>query len=333
MNNRDLLWLAVIGPLACAPVFAVAQERAPALAEQTRPLPARRAPTRPQAFPSPEAGFAELVNAARAGDLRRLIAVLGEEAGPLIRSGDPADDRAARERFAAAAAQKMEVVRPGPDIARLQVGNDDWPLPIPMVRNGGVWRFDPKQGVQTMVDRRIGRNELDTIEVLRAIADAQEDYAESEGRQGGFQTYARRFFSTPGKHDGLYWATEEGERESPLGPLAAAAAATGVVRNADDRPTPFHGYVFRMLDKQGPNAPGGAMDFVVNGRMIGGFGVIAVPAQWGVTGVQTFIISHTGKVYQRNLGPNTGRIASGITEYDPGPGWQDVEQVKSNPSG
>jgi hypothetical protein len=312
--------------------LAWAQEDEPAATGQPRPAPARRAPIRPEAFPSPEAGFQALIEAARADDDRRMITILGEESRPLIRSGDPAEDRAARERFATAAAEKTEILRPSPEVATLQVGNDRWPLPIPMVRDSTVWRFDPKQGVQALIDRRIGRNELDTIEVLRAIVDAQREYAETEGRQGVFQAYARRFFSTPGKHDGLYWATEEGEHESPLGPLAAAAASTGVVRSADDKPIPFHGYAFRMLEKQGPNAPGGAMDYVVNGRMIGGFGVIATPAQWGVTGVQTFIVSHRGKVYEQNLGPNTSRIASGISTYDPGPGWEDVDEDKSAPA-
>jgi hypothetical protein len=327
MSKERLLRLLVAGAVACVPPLALAQEEEPAPAEQTRPQPARRAAVQPQAFPSPEAGFNALIEAARAGDERRLIGILGEASRPLIQSGDPADDRATRERFTAAAAEKTEILRPSPDAARLQVGNDGWPLPIPMVRNGNAWRFDPGRGVQAMIDRRIGRNELDTIEVLRAIADAQREYADTEGRQGVFQAYARRFFSAPGKHDGLYWATDEGEKESPLGPLAAAAVATGVVRSADDKPTPFHGYVFRMLEKQGPNAPGGAMDYVVDGRMVGGFGVIATPAQWGVTGVQVFLVSHSGQVYQRNLGPNTARIAAGITAYDPGPGWQEVQEA------
>ena len=322
MNTMQMLRVLLAGAVGCGPALGWAQEAA----EPPKSQATHRAPTRPPPFASPEAGFAALIEAARAGDDHRMIAILGEELRPLIRSGDPAEDRAARERFATAAAEKTEILRPSSDVATLQVGNDGWPLPIPMVRDGTVWRFDPKQGVQALIDRRIGRNELDTIEVLRAIVDAQRDYADTEARQGAFSAYARRFFSTPGKHDGLYWATEEGEPESPLGPLAAAAASTGVVRSADDKPTPFHGYVFRMLEKQGPNAPGGAMDYVVNGRMIGGFGVIATPAQWGVTGVQTFIVSHSGTVYERNLGPKTSQIAAGINAYDPEPGWRDVNE-------
>jgi Protein of unknown function (DUF2950) len=267
-----------------------------------------------------------MVAAARAHDERRLLRVLGEEARRLIRSGDPVADRAARDRFAAAYAAKAEVLRPKADTAVLQVGDDEWLLPIPMVRRDGMWRFDARQGVQEMINRRIGRNELDTIEVLRAIVAAQDEYARTAGRQGAFSSYARRFFSTPGTHDGLYWSGAAGEPESPLGPLVAAASTGGYsrVRAQDDRPRPFHGYLFRILEAQGPSAPGGAMDYVVGGRMIGGFGVIAVPAEYGVSGVQTFLVSHAGAVYQRNLGPDTARIARRITAFDPEPGWEKV---------
>jgi hypothetical protein len=292
--------------------------------ETSHPAP-RPQPVRPQAFPSPEDGFAAMAAAARGHDERRLLHVLGEEARRLIRSGDPVADRAAWERFAAAYAEKAEILRPTPDRAVLQVGSDGWALPIPMVRRGGAWRFDARQGVQELVDRRIGRNELDTIEVLRAIVAAQDEYARSAGRRGVFSSYARRFFSTPGTHNGLYWPARAGEPESPLGPLVAAASSGGYGRG-DGRPNPFHGYFFRILEAQGPAAPGGAMDYVVGGQLIGGFGVIAVPAQYGVSGIQTFLVSHAGVVYQRNLGPETTRIARGIRTFDPGPGWQKVDE-------
>ena len=266
--------------------------------------------------------------AARGHDEHSLLRVLGEEARRLIRSGDPVADRAARDRFADAYSTKAEVLRPKADTAVLQVGDDEWPLPIPMVRRGGMWRFDAKQGVQELVNRRVGRNELDTIEVLRAIVTAQDEYARTVGRQGTFSSYARRFFSTPGMHDGLYWPATAGEPESPLGPLVAAASTGGYSRGRaqDDRPRPFHGYLFRILEAQGPAAPGGAMNYVVDGRMIGGFGVIAVPAEYGVSGIQTFLVSHAGTVYQRNLGPDTARIARRITAFDPDPDWQKIPE-------
>jgi hypothetical protein len=257
--------------------------------------------------------------------------VLGEAARRLVRSGDPVADRAMLDRFAAAYAERAEIEHPAPYIAVLQVGADGWPLPIPMIKHANRWRFDAGQGAQELVNRRIGRNELDTIEVLRALVAAQDEYAGTVGRQGVFRAYARRFFSTPGTRDGLYWPTAAGEPDSPLGPLAAAASTGGYGTAAsraagDDAPRPFHGYLFRMLEAQGPDAPGGAMEYVVNGRMIGGFGVVAVPAQYGVSGIMTFQVSHAGTVYQRNLGPQTARIARRITAFNPGPGWERVPE-------
>ena len=297
------------------------------------PQEARRPPKSipPQAFRTPEEGFAALADAIRDHDERRLLRVLGGEARRLVRSGDPVADRAARERFAAAHAERAEILYPSPYFAMLEVGEDRWPFPILLIRpagHAGRWRFDARQGVQELLDRRIGRSELDTIEVLRAIVAAQDEYARTVGRQGAFHAYARRFFSTPGTRDGLYWPTSQGGPESPLGPLAAAASAGGYdgPRPERDAPRPFHGYLFRILEAQGPAAPGGAMDYVVGGRMIGGFGVLAVPAQYGITGIQTFVTSHTGVIYQRNLGPDTSRIARGIDAFDPEPGWEVVPE-------
>jgi hypothetical protein len=235
-------------------------------------------------------------------------------------------DRNARDRFLAEYDARNEILRPSPDRAVLQVGNDGWPLPIPMLQRGGVWRFDAVAGGQEIANRRIGRNELDTIETLRAIADAQDDFAATAGRQGAFRTYARRFFSTPGSRDGLYWPTPQGEAPSPLGPFVAAASAVGYTRGRGDAPTPVHGYTFRILEAQGPNAPGGAVDFVVNGRMIGGWAVIATPARYGVSGIKTFLVSHHGHVWEQDLGPDTAREAAAITAFDPGPGWERVAE-------
>jgi hypothetical protein len=296
-------------------------------ATEPAPAPARRAPVPPQSFASPEAGFAALAAAIRAHDEPRLLRVLGDAGRRLIRSGDPVADRAARDRFTAAWTERQAILRPAPNRAELEIGADRWPLPVPMIERGGRWRFDARAGAQALVDRRIGRNELDTIETLRAIVDAQQDFARTAGRQGGFRAYAQRFFSSPGARDGLYWPTLPGEPESPLGPLAAAASAGGYAApRPGDRPQPFHGYLFRMLTRQGPAAPGGAMDFVVDGRMIGGFGVLAVPARHGETGIMSFLVSHDGVVWERNLGPETARLAAAITAFDPGPGWQRVAE-------
>jgi len=313
----------VLGGLAAALLGASAVAQAPApvapAAQQARPRPIP-----PQAFRSPEEGFAAFVAALRARSEAQGVRVLGSAGYRFLRSGDAVADRAARDRFLAAHDLRSEILRPAPGRAVLQVGADSWPLPIPMLERGGAWRFDAVAGGREIADRRIGRNELATIETLRAIADAQRDFARTAGRQGAFQAYARRFFSTPGQRDGLYWPTREGEAESPLGPLAAAASTGGYNLRAGGPPQPFHGYVFRILEAQGPSAPGGAMEFVVNGRMIGGFAVIAVPARYGLSGIKTFMVSHHGVVWESDLGLETERAARAIAAFDPGPGWSEV---------
>jgi hypothetical protein len=331
VSAKRRIILAVGMTVALCPGPSLAQDRpspAPDLAGHETPQVAPR-PIPPQAFRTPEKGFAALADAIRNHDERRLIRVLGGRAGRLVRSGDPAVDRAARKRFASAYAERAEILYPTPYYTVLEVGNDRWPFPIPLVRPAGYagsWHFDTRQGVQELVDRRIGRNELDIIEVLRVIVAAQSEYARTVGRQGGFSVYARRIFSTPGTHDGLYWPTSEGQPESPLGPLVAAASAGGYGGSPapSDAPRPFHGYVFRLLEAQGPAASGGAMDYTVGRQMIGGFGVLAVPAEYGVSGIQTFMTSHAAVVYQRNLGPATSRIARGIQAFNPEPGWEEV---------
>lgn len=317
-----MIWYSLLGGLAALLLLRTAQ--APVLAAElpTETVPGASQLVQPQAFRTPEEGFTALVAATRAHDEGALLRILGSAGRHLIRSGDRVADRAARDAFAAAYATRKDVLRPASDLAELHVGADDWPLPIPMSRRGSTWRFDAAAGVQEIVNRRIGRDELDTIETLRAIVDAQDDYARTAGRHGALRAYARRFFSSPGQRDGLYWSTDEGEAQSPLGPLVAAASAGGYgQRQRGKGPQPYHGYVFRILERQGPSASGGATDYLVNGRMIGGFAVIASPAQYGSTGIKTFMISHHGTVWERDLGPDTARAAAAITSFNPGPGW------------
>jgi hypothetical protein len=304
---------------------AAAQAPAPEAPAETRPAAPRPVP--PRAFRTPQDGFAALVAAIRANDERALLGILGSAGHRLVRSGDPVADRAARGAVANAYAVQNQILRSSPDRAVLQLGDDGWPLPIPMVRRGGNWRFDAAAATQEIADRRIGRNELDTIETLRAIADAQDEYARTAGRSGALRAYARRFFSTPGQRDGLYWPTSQGEAASPLGPLAAAASAGGYGRRqGGGAPQPYQGYVYRILERQGAAARGGAFDYVVNGRMIGGFAIIAAPAQYGSTGIKTFMINHDGAVWERDLGPHTAREAAAISAFDPGEGWTRVEE-------
>lgn len=308
--------------LLATPLPALAQP-APEAASDTGEQ--RPAPRPPQRFASPEQGFAALADAMARNDEAALLRILGQAGRPLLRSGDAVADAATRARFTELHQASHRVTRPAPDRAELEIGPDAWPLPVPMVLRGGAWRFDARAAREEVLNRRIGRNELDTITTLRELVVAQREYAAGPGRQGALQAYARRFFSSPGQRDGLYFPTAEGEAPSPLGPLAAAASAGGYAPPGPrERPRPFHGYYFRILEGQGPAAPGGEIDYVVNGRMIGGFAVLAWPAQWGNSGVQSFLVSHRGEVFQANLGPGTAQAAAAITRFDPGPGWTRV---------
>jgi hypothetical protein len=274
-------------------------------------------------YPSAQQAVEALMSAVKTGDVRKIVDVLGPEGRELASSGDPVADAAARERFTTAYDEAHQI-KQGDTRATLVIGKDDFPFPIPLVAANGVWRFDTAEGVEEILDRRIGENEISAIEVLRAAVDAQREYAEAD-RDGKGVQYARRLLSSDGTYDGLYWPTEDGERESPLGPLVGYAQAQGYTAR-QGRPTPYHGYIFRVLTAQGPDAKGGARDYIVNGRMIGGFALVASPAEYGNSGVMTFIVNHDGDVYQRDLGPNTARIAAAMRAYDPDASWREVSR-------
>ena len=209
----------------------------------------------------------------------------------------------------------------------LVVGNQEWPFPIPIVKKGETWVFDTKAGNEELLNRRIGRNELNTIQTCLAIVDAQREYAMKDRDSDKLLEYAQKFWSTPGKKDGLYWEAKEGEAQSPLGPLAARAVEEGYDgRKPGDKPMPYHGYFYRILKAQGKNAPGGAYDYVVRGKMIGGFALVVFPAEYGASGIMTFIVNHDGVVYQKDLGKETGKIAKAMTKFDPDKTWKKVEE-------
>jgi hypothetical protein len=270
-------------------------------------------------FATPEDAALALVQAVKSGNRAATLAVLGGDAAGWISSGDAVSDRAIRERFVAAYEAKHAIVRNG-DEATLTIGNDDYPFAFPIVRSGERWRFDTEAGKEEMLARRIGENELDAIEVLQAIVDAQREYASEDRNGDGVLSYARKFASSPDKHEGLYWPTKAGERSSPLGVLVARAASEGYQKKKSV-PTPYHGYYFRLLEGQGASAASGALDYVVRGRAIGGFAVVAYPAKYGNSGIMTFIVNQDGKVYQRDLGRQTEARAATMERYDPGPGW------------
>ena len=277
-------------------------------------------------FASPGEAVQALVEAVKAGDMEALASILGPEGRDLISSGDAVADKQERARFVRAYEQLNRLQRPTETKAVLVIGQDGWPLPIPVVKEGDAWRFDTAAGKEEILNRRIGRNELSAMQVCLAYIDAQREYARVARESDGVLAYAMKFRSDEDKQNGLYWPTKEGEVLSPLGVLVANARAEGYSRKTSDgKPTPYHGYFYRILTAQGPDAPGGAYDYVVNGKMIGGFALVAHPAQYGVSGVMTFIVNHEGVVYQKDLGRDTETIARAMQAYNPDNTWKKAE--------
>ncbi len=270
-------------------------------------------------FATPEEAAAALADAMRSDERKQIWRVLGPGASKLIHSGDPVQDKDAREAFVTAYEKSVKFERSG-DKATLLVGPNDFPFPYPLAMKDNRWHFDAKQGDEQVLDRRIGRNELSAISVCLAYVDAQREYAASDRSGDGLLEYAQKLVSTPGKHDGLYWKTKEGEPPSPLGPLVASARSQGYGRAGPGEA--YHGYFYKILTGQGKDAPGGAYDYIVNGKMIGGFGLVAYPARWGNSGVMTFVCNHDGVVYEKNLGQDTQTSASKMTLFDPDTTWQ-----------
>ena len=304
------------GPLATMATYCAIGVLAAGLA-----APARAATPAQRTCPTPDQCVDALVQALKANNRSAALALLGPASAQEITSGDAVADKDASKRFVAAYEQKHAITADGDARATLAIGSDDWPFAFPLVKGDGGWHFDTEAGVEEMQARRVGANELAAIKVMLAIADAQRDYTSQDHNRDGVREYARRFASTSGKRDGLYWPTAAGEPPSPLGPLVTRAAGEGY-GGGKMEPKPYHGYNFRLLTKQGPNAHGGALDYVVRGRMIGGFAAIAYPARYASSGVMTFIVNHDGVVYEKDLGPKTTELARAITQFDPGPGWK-----------
>jgi hypothetical protein len=275
-----------------------------------------------QSFASPEAGIAGLVEAVKMNDQARLRAILGPRGNKLISSGDAVADRQSREAFIKAYNEAHKLEFEGEAQAVLVIGQDEWPMPIPLVKSSAGWRFDTQRGEKEILTRRIGRNELAAIQVCLAIVDAEREYAEFDMDGNGIPDYASKFISAPGKRDGLYWRTKEDEPLSPLGPLLAAATREGYTQSLSRPLAPYHGYFYRMLTKQGQHAAGGAYDYLIKDHMIGGFAVIAYPARYGVSGVMSFMVNQDGVIYEKDLGKNTVAIASQMTTFNPDASWK-----------
>jgi hypothetical protein len=287
------------------------------------PLLAAAPPEPRQHFSSPDAAMDTLVAAVRADDTAQLRALFGQAGLQDVSAGDPVANQAQRQKFLTAYDAKHAIDVKG-DEARLSTGTDDWPFPIPLKHALQGWSFDVAAGREEILDRRIGANELYTQQVMLAYVDAQNEYFQVPHDGSKVQVYAQHLMSSAGKQDGLYWPTEEGQPQSPLGPLIAEARAAGYHPGENAEPQPYHGYYFHILKGQGPHAVGGAYDYVVNGQMLGGFGLVAWPAQWGNTGVMTFVVNQDGEIYQKDLGPKTAAIAKGMTRFDPDATWQKV---------
>ena len=277
-----------------------------------------------QTFATPEAAVSALIDALKADDETALVSIFGERHKRLVVSADPAENAVLRSNALTRLQAWHALEDAGPDRRILLIGDDAWPLPIPLLRENGAWRFATELGEEEIINRRIGANEREAIIVLRAYLDAQKQYAARDRNGDEVLEYAQKLGSSPGRHDGLYWPADEakGEEASPFGPLIAASADYFKGHQAGD---PFHGYHFRILTRQGKNAPGGAFNYVINGRMIAGFALIAYPAQYGESGVMTFIVNNLGKIYQKDLGAATGKLAARIREFNPDASWTRVD--------
>jgi hypothetical protein len=275
-----------------------------------------------ESFSTPKEAVQAVIQACKADDVNVLLKIFGPDGKDIVVSGDRSDDKDGRALFVKVAGEKINII-PNTihtDKAILSIGKDGWPFPVPLVKKNGRWIFDSSEGRQEILARRVGSNELNAIEVCRAYVEAQFEYAQTH-QQSGIPEYAQKIVSSPGKEDGLYWEPVKGGAECQV-PKGFAQAAIGM--SLENR-EPYRGYYFRILTAQGPDAKGGAVNYLVNGHMIGGFALVAWPAEYGVSGIQTFIVNHDGTVYENHLGPETVRTAAEMTEFNPDKSWHPVQ--------
>lgn len=284
---------------------------------------AAAAQAKQKTFETPEAAVGALIQALRDNNEKELLALLGPGSETLISSGDEVEDREQSAQFVRLYDEKNILEKAGDKKMILHVGNNDWPFPIPIVKTGKDWRFDTKLGKEEILSRRIGRNELNTIQTCLAVVDAEQEYATRDREGSGLLEYAQKFHSDKGKKDGLYWEVKPGEQPSPLGPLFAKAQGEGYRKK--EKAAPYNGYFFRILTAQGKDAHGGAYSYLVKGKMVGGFALVAYPASYGASGVKTFIVNHEGVVYEKDLGPDTAKRAKSMKDFNPDKTWEKVE--------
>jgi hypothetical protein len=316
---------AIIGVLSCIGIFC-------AFAHAATKSEASLASSQ-RTFATPKAAVDALVAAAERYDVPTLKEILGPAGDKLVDTSDPVQDKKQLAAFALKAHEKSEIAvdAKNPNQAILSVGDDDWPLPIPMVRSRGAWGFDSKAGLREVLYRRIGRNELTAMEICEEFVDAQHEYALEKHDGSNLNQYAQRNISAPGKHDGLAWRNPDNTWGGPLGDEVASAVAEGYAIKSRSQLQPYHGYYFKVLKGQGPAAPLGAIDFVVKGAMIGGFALVASPSEYRVTGVKTFIVSHDGIIYEKDLGPKTLESFAAMELYNPDKSWHSVDESQLEP--
>ena len=320
--SKHILAAAVAGALlATTTSIAQAADAKPGATPAAKPAAAART------FGSPDEAASALADAVRAKDPKALLAVVGPGSKSWLFSGDEVADRNDWARFLAAYDKKHTLENAGATRAILIVGDDGWPFPAPVVKHGAKWSFDANAGREELLNRRVGRNELDAIQTLLAIVDAQREYAADDPDRNGFTDYARRFRSSPGKKDGLFWPVEGSQPQSPLGEMVAVAATEGYGKQPakPGKPAAYRGYHFRILTAQGKHATGGAYNYLVGDKLLGGFGVVAWPANPGASGVMTFVVNHDGVVYEKNLGAKTAATAAAMTKYDPDSTWRKAQ--------
>ena len=302
--------------------------RLAALAVTTVFLTAATGALAQERYRTADKAVAALVDAMRSEGVQRILRVLGPGSEEIVSSGDPVDDAAMRRRFLDAFTAKHQILPDGEDQVVLLIGEEQWPFPVRLARLNHTWRFDGQLASSQIVYRRIGRNEMSTIDACVAYVTAQKEYAEKGFAGQG--VYARRFISRPGERDGLYWPAPSGENESPLGGFATSAAERGYSVEGK-RQIPYQGYYYRILTRQGPNAPGGEVDYMVSGNMVGGFALVAFPAQYRSSGLMTFLVNHQGTIYEKDLGWRTTDIALEITSFDPDRTWLRVKRAVQSP--
>jgi len=275
-----------------------------------------------RSFASPQEGVDALAEAVKANDQTALHAIFGADADKLISSGDTVADARNRSVFNTAYAESNRLDVEGGTQATLVIGKDEWPMPIPLVNEGGRWHFDTQKGANEILARRIGRNEVSAMKTCLAVMDAEREYAARDLDADGVPEYAAHFVSEPGKRDGLYWPPSANGPPSPLGALLAAAADEGYAQPGTRTLEPYNGYYYRILTRQGNNAKGGARDYEVRGKLMGGLALLAYPARYGASGFATFMVSDDGAIYEKNLGPETQAIVLAITAFDPDASWK-----------